>query len=45
MTVEQLESNVDAADVRLTADLRGELAALAEPPADYWAGRSQRPWT
>ena len=45
VTVEQLESNVDAADVRLTADLRGELAALAEPPADYWAGRSQRPWT
>jgi aryl-alcohol dehydrogenase-like predicted oxidoreductase len=45
VTVEQLESNVDAADVRLTADLRGELAALAEPPADYWSGRSQRPWT
>ena len=23
----------------------GELATLAEPPADYWARRSQRPWT
>jgi len=41
VTVEQLESNVDAAGVRLTVDL-GE---LAEPPADYWARRSQRPWT
>jgi len=45
VTIEQLESNVAAADVRLSADVLGELATLAEPPADYWAQRSSRPWT
>lgn len=45
VTVEQLESNAGAADVPISADVLGELAALAEPPTDYWAARSRRSWT
>jgi aryl-alcohol dehydrogenase-like predicted oxidoreductase len=44
VTVEQLESNAGAATVRLPTDVLGELATLAEPPADYWAARSHRNW-
>jgi aryl-alcohol dehydrogenase-like predicted oxidoreductase len=44
-TTDQLDSNVAAADVRLPTDVIGELTALAEPPADYWAQRSRRSWT
>ena len=42
VTIEQLESNAGAAEVRLSADVLGE---LAEPPAEYWTARSRRPWT
>jgi aryl-alcohol dehydrogenase-like predicted oxidoreductase len=44
VTNEQLESNVDAAGIRLSDEVLGQLTALAEAPADYWAGRSRRPW-
>ncbi len=42
VTIEQLESNVGAAEVRLSADVLDE---LAEPPAEYWTARSRRPWS
>jgi aryl-alcohol dehydrogenase-like predicted oxidoreductase len=45
VTTEQLESNVGAADVRLSPDVLGDLTALAEAPADYWTERSRRPWS
>jgi aryl-alcohol dehydrogenase-like predicted oxidoreductase len=45
VTIEQLDSNAAAVDVRLSADVLGGLAALAEPRTDYWAQRSRRPWT
>jgi aryl-alcohol dehydrogenase-like predicted oxidoreductase len=45
VTIEQLDSNVGAAGVRLSVEVLDELAALAQPPADYWAERSHRPWT
>ncbi|HEY1969987.1 MAG TPA: aldo/keto reductase [Pseudonocardia sp.] len=44
VSVGQLTSNVAAARVALPAGLLDELATLAEPPADYWAARSRRPW-
>jgi aryl-alcohol dehydrogenase-like predicted oxidoreductase len=43
-TSEQLASNLAAATVRLPPAALDELAALAEPPAEYWAARSRRPW-
>lgn len=45
-TVAQLRSNLDALHVapRLAAGGLGGLDGLAEPPADYWAARSARPW-
>ena len=44
-TVAQLESNVAAAQVRLEADQREQLAALAMPAQEYWTQRSQMAWT
>ena len=44
VTVEQLDSNVTAAAVRLPLGALDELDTLAEPPAQYWATRSHRPW-
>ena len=43
-TSEQLASNLAAAAVHLPPAALDELAALAEPPAAYWAARSRRPW-
>jgi aryl-alcohol dehydrogenase-like predicted oxidoreductase len=43
-TAEQLASNLAAAAVHLPPAALDELAALAEPPAEYWAARSRRPW-
>jgi aryl-alcohol dehydrogenase-like predicted oxidoreductase len=45
VTVDHVRSNAAALDVRLDAATLDELAALAEPPEDYWARRSARPWT
>jgi aryl-alcohol dehydrogenase-like predicted oxidoreductase len=42
VTPAQLSSN--ATPVPLTDDDLATLTALAEPPADYWARRSRRPW-
>lgn len=44
-TTAQLSSNLRAAEVELTPDQLEDLAALAEPPAAYWAQRSQLPWS
>ncbi|MFI1095315.1 aldo/keto reductase [Streptomyces sp. NPDC020917] len=43
-TVDQLTSNLRAADVHLSADALDALSSLAEPPAAYWAHRSALPW-
>ena len=43
-TSEQLASNLAAAAVDLPPAALDELAELAEPPAEYWATRSRRPW-
>lgn len=43
-TTAQLSSNLRAADVTLTPDQLEDLAVLAEPPAAYWAQRSELPW-
>ena len=44
-TVEQLTSNLAAADVRLTPDQLDRLTALAEPAESYWVRRSRLAWT
>ncbi len=44
VTAEQLDSNVAAEKVTLPAGVLDELATLAQPPAEYWAARSRRPW-
>jgi aryl-alcohol dehydrogenase-like predicted oxidoreductase len=43
-TSEQLASNLAAATCRIPPAALAELAELAEPPAEYWAARSRRPW-
>ncbi|MBB1255942.1 aldo/keto reductase [Streptomyces alkaliterrae] len=43
-TVEQLFTNLHAVTVDLTEEQRERLAALAEPPADYWRHRSDLTW-
>lgn len=43
-TSSQLLSNLIATTVRFTADDLTELGSLAEPPENYWAARSARPW-
>jgi len=43
-TVETLESNLGALDVRWDPELDERLAALAEPAEQYWEHRSQLPW-
>jgi aryl-alcohol dehydrogenase-like predicted oxidoreductase len=42
VTRRQLRENVAAQPPRVPADA---LAALAEPPEQYWAARSARPWS
>jgi aryl-alcohol dehydrogenase-like predicted oxidoreductase len=42
--VPQLRSNLAAADISLTPAELDELAALAQPPAEYWAQRATLPW-
>ena len=44
VTAEQLDSNVAAEEIMLPPGVLDELASLAEPPAEYWAARSRRPW-
>ena len=43
-TVETLESNLAALDVRWDPELDERLGALAEPAEEYWEHRSQLPW-
>jgi aryl-alcohol dehydrogenase-like predicted oxidoreductase len=43
-TEAQLASNVRSLDVRLDASDLAALAAIAEPPDQYWTHRSQLPW-
>ena len=43
--VDQLHSNLAASDVHLEPAELDELAALAEPPTDYWSERAGLPWT
>ena len=43
-TTEQLQSHVGALEIALAAETRAMLAAIAEPPARYWATRSSLPW-
>jgi aryl-alcohol dehydrogenase-like predicted oxidoreductase len=44
VTAEQLDSNVAAERVELPSGALDQLATLAQPPAEYWATRSRRPW-
>lgn len=43
-TVQQLESNLTAAQVDVQPDQLEQLAALAMPPQEYWTQRSQMAW-
>jgi aryl-alcohol dehydrogenase-like predicted oxidoreductase len=47
VTPDQLRSNLAAAEVGPEPELERELAELelAEPPEEYWAARSARPWS
>jgi aryl-alcohol dehydrogenase-like predicted oxidoreductase len=45
VTTPQVESNVVAAGVVLSADELADLATLAERPDDYWAARAALAWT
>jgi len=42
--IEHLHSNVGALDIDWDDETEERLAALAEPPAAYWATRSALPW-
>lgn len=44
-TVEQLDANLRAAEVTMSAEDLDRLAEGAEPAAAYWATRSGLPWT
>jgi aryl-alcohol dehydrogenase-like predicted oxidoreductase len=44
-TPAQLDSHVAATATPLDAGVVADLAALAEPPARYWAARAGLPWT
>jgi aryl-alcohol dehydrogenase-like predicted oxidoreductase len=44
-TPEQLRSNVEALELRWSAELDEELAGLAEPGERYWSTRSGLSWT
>jgi aryl-alcohol dehydrogenase-like predicted oxidoreductase len=43
-TVSELESNLGAGDVTLSATDLDELSALAQPAEEYWEARSRLPW-
>ncbi|HEY3610908.1 MAG TPA: aldo/keto reductase [Pseudonocardiaceae bacterium] len=43
-SVPQLRSNLRARAISLTTAELDELAALAQPPAEYWAQRAALPW-
>ncbi len=45
VTVEQLDSNLAAAELTLPDGLMAELSTVAEEPGDYWRQRSAMPWT
>jgi aryl-alcohol dehydrogenase-like predicted oxidoreductase len=44
-TVPHLESNLEARDLSLDDDAVAALAALREPPDEYWNHRAALPWT
>jgi aryl-alcohol dehydrogenase-like predicted oxidoreductase len=44
-TTAQLASHIGALAVTLDQPTRGALAAIAEPPARYWATRGSLPWS
>ena len=44
-TAEQLQSNLGALDLAITAEAQDALAALAEPADQYWASRLALPWS
>jgi aryl-alcohol dehydrogenase-like predicted oxidoreductase len=44
-TVEQLEGNVAALSISLSATELDALLDLAEPPERYWSARGEMPWT
>lgn len=43
-TLDQLASNLTAAELTLAPDTLADLAALAEPAATYWRTRAELPW-
>jgi aryl-alcohol dehydrogenase-like predicted oxidoreductase len=43
-TVEQLQSNLAALDLRYDEELDRRLAPLVEKPAQYWSARAALPW-
>jgi aryl-alcohol dehydrogenase-like predicted oxidoreductase len=45
VTVAQVRSHLGGLDVDLSESALEELTADAEEPVDYWAARSDRPWT
>ncbi|GAB2913089.1 aldo/keto reductase [Rhodococcus aerolatus] len=45
VTQDQLRSNLAAAEVVLDADDLAELAAVAQPPAEYWSARGALAWS
>ncbi len=42
---DQVRSNAAATALTVAPNVLDELTALAEPPVDYWAARSARPWS
>jgi aryl-alcohol dehydrogenase-like predicted oxidoreductase len=45
VTDRQIASNARSLDARVDASHLSALAAIAEPPNQYWSRRSQLPWT
>jgi len=45
VTRQQLESNLRALDLPWGPDCAAWVGPLAQPPAAYWAERSERPWS
>jgi aryl-alcohol dehydrogenase-like predicted oxidoreductase len=41
----QVRSNAGAVEVKIPDEVADELLDLAEPPEQYWAARSTRPWS
>ncbi len=43
-TLDQLSSNLTAAELDLTSEALTELATLTEPAEAYWRTRAELPW-